>query len=204
MSKKQQTLLTPPPPLDVPDLGMLGVGLVHEIANPLTAALLHMESLRSDIEAIEKSIRSTQNYISTKQTISWFNAQVQAKKVINQLESQVPGLQAEVDCPLGIKLHGSAYKFRMILTNIILNSAQSYSHEPTKRVNVKIRPTNNGLVVTIRDYGRGFNVKSQAPGLGLTITGNFVMNDFRGSINHKRPAGRFRKGTVCTITLNNY
>lgn len=204
MSKKQPTLLTPPPPQDVPDLGMLGVGLVHEIASPLTAALLHMESLRCDIEAIEQSIRSTQNYIGAKQTLRWFSPELQAKKTITQLKLQAPELQARLDCPAGIKLHGSTYKFRMILANIIMNSVESYSSESTKKVEIKIRPTNSGLVMTIRDYGQGFSGKPQTYGLGLTVTRNFVISDFKGSLLHKRPIGKFRKGTICITTLNNY
>lgn len=181
------------------ELGRLSATLLHEISNPLTAALLHLENARTDPSSLreaKRSIKTLKRYVEaarqqvrkesvlTDFSISTSIAQIKrvvtplAKKAgVNLVFSSIP------DC----RLYGDPVKFQQILANLIVNAIEAYQSQVdsslVKPVRVQLSSAAHTLSIEVSDWGQGidqgqishifapfYTTKSQAGhGLGIGL-----------------------------------
>lgn len=154
------------------ELGRLSASLIHEISNPLTAALLSLE-VTDNSSAVQKArwnMQVLRRYVeAARQQLRLASRPVSfaVAPQIRQLKRLMLPLakQARVELqfgsvPAGCRLFGDPVKFQQILANLVTNALQSYAEidksqpePPLVRVAFATQPTI--LVITVTDWGMG-------------------------------------------------
>lgn len=198
------------------DFGILGLGLLHDIANPMTAIILGMERLNADIHNVQSIILTAQQHISQTGQAKRFRLAPEVRRIANQVSKNAADpVKIILDIPADLSLRCSLFKFQLIINNLLTNAVEAY--EPGqfgKPIKVTATSTDRGVRIVIRDYGRGlspaqikqivqpfYSTKQGAIqhfGLGLTITRHLITEDLGGSLTIHGSAG---KGCRFTIVL---
>lgn len=154
------------------ELGRLSAHLLHEISNPLTAAMLHLEHpthqqtlsirrakrnmllLQRYIEAVRQQLRreSIVQRFSTKSQLE------QVKRIITPL-ARSRGVKLHIDISNNYYLVGDPIKFQQIIANLVVNAVDAYQTKPdhaaSKGVIVQMVQKSQWLIITVTDYGGG-------------------------------------------------
>jgi two-component system C4-dicarboxylate transport sensor histidine kinase DctB len=179
-------------------LGRLSAHLLHEIANPLTAALLHLDQSTDrtspEIRQARRSMQLLQRYVeAARQQIRQQDRPrsfalrpqfEQLKRVILPLVRQA-NVQLIIEPLPDCQLYGDPVKFQQILANLMVNAIDAYRHDTANNLGrpIRVRLTSDSRLLTIRviDWGEGiapsqlgqifepfYTTKTQ-PGRGLGI-----------------------------------
>ena len=155
------------------ELGRLSASLLHEISNPLTAALLHLEMSDQKSPSVRKAKRDIQllrRYVDAARqharqeskparfpVISQFE---QLKRVINPLARHA-SVQLEFGDLPRCQLFGDPVKFQHIFANLIINAIEAYNDDGTKHqaslVKISFHLKSTTLTVQVKDWGRGIS-----------------------------------------------
>lgn len=179
------------------ELGRLSASLLHEISNPLTAALLHLELIdqpSSEIRETKRNLQLLKRYVEAarqqaRQTAQSTNFYVQPelnqlKRVVLPLARQA-GVHLDMETMPQAQLYGDPVKFQHLVANLIVNAIQAYSgcdpFDQAALVRVSIYCTKDWLTVQVTDWGKGiapselprvfepFYTTKDEPGQGLGI-----------------------------------
>jgi signal transduction histidine kinase len=151
------------------DLGRLSASLIHEISNPLTAALLHLDQANDhqsvSIKATKRSLNVLKRYIeaarkqlNNQAENTSFYIDNQINEVRRLLEPMARLYKVALDIPRTphIKLIGDPVKFQQIISNLILNAIEAYEDiNQGNTVSLRVKTTSKGVVITVRDKGVG-------------------------------------------------
>ena len=179
-------------------IGRLSASLLHDIRNPITAAMLWLEQSDNQqsthIRHVRRSIRLLQRYVEAahqqiRQESHYRNFFVQSeleqvKRILAPLAKH-RGVKLQFAPAAGYKLYGDPVKFQQIIANLVNNSIDSYGSglyaSGQKLVSIDVYIRQNYLVVEVGDHGCGitadqlarlfqpfYSTKSNA-GLGLGI-----------------------------------
>lgn len=157
------------------ELGRLSATLLHEISNPLTAALLHLDgskySSRPGVKDARRSIKLLKQYVdaarqqlqheSTLTDFRLVSVMAQVKRVVVPL-SRRAGVTLIFHPTPNCKVYGDPVKFQQILANLIVNAVEAYQSTEDnllKPVEIDIHCDEHFLTLQVRDWGQGINYK---------------------------------------------
>lgn len=154
------------------EFGRVSASLLHDLANPLTAAAINLEEAGSkrgsklvaqamvSLGHIERYIKTARKQLQGTGEKHTFNVAKEVTDVAdllkNQLSSARVGLQLNLDPE--ITVYGDSVAFHRIIANLLVNAIQSFGvKKPTtkREVIVTATRTDNQLVVTVQDNGLG-------------------------------------------------
>ncbi|MFI5271135.1 MAG: sensor histidine kinase [Candidatus Saccharimonadales bacterium] len=215
------------------ELGRLSATLLHEISSPLSTAILQLESApikdSDQIKSARQNLKHIQNYVESARSQIRNNSSRSKTFCIRPHLLQVLFLtqpyarSKSVDLAFEnmphFKLNGDFVKFQQTLVNLIMNSIDAYSDQPSpvprKIVRLVIDEDPGSITIHVIDFGMGIPRKevqnifepfystkykrsSSGLGIGLTIVKQHVENDFHGRINVRSSA---RLGTIFSVRL---
>ncbi|CAN5145909.1 hypothetical protein BH09PAT3_BH09PAT3_0830 [soil metagenome] len=158
------------------EFGRIGATLVHEIANPLTAASLHLEELnrqqhselvrqvQRNLQQLERYLVAARKQIKRESNLRTFSIGVELKQVAHLLTNRARRAEVRliVDKVSNVKIYGDVVKFNQLVANILANAidaSEKISNGELKRVIVHVSRENDETVITILD--RGVGIKPQ-------------------------------------------
>lgn len=154
------------------EIGRLSASLLHEISNPLTAALIYLES-QNEIESLNikqarRNIILLQRYVEAARqqvrnegevTNFFIRQQIdQVRRVVIPL-ARSKGVDLKFEISPNFKIYGDPVKFQHIVANLIINAIDSYEDMPLprqlKRVTIDLENERQWLVIRVLDRGKG-------------------------------------------------
>jgi two-component system C4-dicarboxylate transport sensor histidine kinase DctB len=121
------------------ELGRLSASLLHEISNPLTAAMLYLEQYDDQqspyIRQVWHNMRLLQRYVEAarrqvrqESVTASFGVQAQLNQVRRLLTplARRAGVQLRFQPAPNHKLYGDPVKFQHIITNLVINAIDAY------------------------------------------------------------------------------
>ncbi len=161
------------------EIGRLSAALLHEISNPLTAAMLWLEQYGNQqsphIRHVRRSIRLIQRYVEAahqqvRRESQYRNFFVQSeleqvKRVLAPLAKR-RGVKLQFMTAAGYKLYGDPVKFQQIIANLVNNAIDSYGSSScasdSKLVRLDLHIRQNYLVIEVCDQGCGITTDQLA------------------------------------------
>lgn len=154
------------------ELGRLSATLLHEISNPLTAAILHLE-LHHDqdspnIRQAKRNIQILQKYVdAARQQLRYESSPTnfylrpqlsQIRRVLTPLARR-RGVRLRFELDSNYRIFGDPVKFQQIISNLIANAIYSYATIPPstrqKVVSITITAKNQWIIIKVADVGIG-------------------------------------------------
>lgn len=208
------------------EFGRVSSTLLHELASPITAVLLNLEMVepskdnkflkraRLGLDHIEAYVLSARKQLRKEGEISRFNVLGEVRKVIELLEPQARSQNVNVRLNHEGRhyLTGDPVRFRQIIANLIVNALDAYrDSKDGEVVNISIESLNKSVTICVQDFGVGISHEalgqifepfyttkdsSRGTGIGLAITKQAVVEDFRGSI---QATSSVKLGTKFTV-----
>jgi len=211
------------------ELGRASASLLHEISNPLTAAMLHLElddrklphikRARRDLELVNSYVEAARQQVRGQCICTNFSIQAQLnqiKQVVTPMASKA-GVRVVMGKSPTATFYGDPIKFQHILVNLIVNAIEAYETKGggVRLVSVQLSGKGDQLTLQVRDWGKGI-ASSELPnifnpfyttkdrsgrglGIGLATVKQYVTESFHGSIQASKPDG---SGTRFVIELN--
>jgi signal transduction histidine kinase len=154
------------------EFGRLSAHLLHEISNPLTAAILHLEQHKGlsspGIRQARRNIRLLQRYVEAarqqvrqeSQSVSFYiRPQLSdIKQVLGPLARR-SRVRLQIETTANYRLVGDPVKFQQIMANLIVNALDAYLEEPAgdyaKTISVTFADEQQWLAIEIADRGKG-------------------------------------------------
>lgn len=153
------------------ELGRVCASLLHEISNPLTAAMLHLElsdrtspafrQIKKDLDALRRYVMSARQQIRNQSEVTSFciDRQIlQLKQIVLPLANRC-NVSLQFGAIPKCKLYGDPVKFQQIVANLIVNAIESYqdvgviSQRPLVRISFVY--SRSRLKVKVQDWGKG-------------------------------------------------
>jgi|GEM_PF-5759407 len=212
-------------------LGEAAAALAHEIRNPVQLFRGAIEFLRSLVpgEGVLKEVRGelgrayeltffleklADEFLSlsrTKKKDEEIELSSLLQKVVEESRpvAEPLGVAVQLELHPGLpRVRGDEARLRLAIRNLVENGAQSEPQD--RRVLVEARPEEGGVVIRVRDQGRGipaehrervfrpfFTTKEEGTGLGLAIVKQ-VVEEHGGRVELESTPGR---GTVFSVFL---
>jgi two-component system C4-dicarboxylate transport sensor histidine kinase DctB len=152
------------------ELGRLSASLIHEITNPLAAALLHLEQsahehnhsikrAKRNIHLLWRYVEAARQQVRQESRVGFFmsNSQLeQVKRVFMPLARQSE-IKLEIYAPQNYRLYGDPVKFQQIVSNLISNAIDAAKSCPKESRVIKLTVTVNRhyMVLRVNDQGKG-------------------------------------------------
>ena len=157
------------------EFGRLSANLLHEVANPLTAASLNLEQLdskqdpelvlqaRKNLKHLERYVESARKQMKGQSEVTTFNVRNELNQVLRILQPRAR--QANVKLHLNLdsnnySLTGDAVKFSQLVANLIANAIDAYAkveQSGGKRVEITFSRIGSGLACSVIDWGEGIS-----------------------------------------------
>ena len=158
------------------EFGRLSANLLHEIANPLTAAFLNLELVKPEVSSqvvqAQKNLKQLERYVDAARQQLRGSGQLQnfaVRKEITQLlrmiAPRVAGAQLQIVYTQAENhyLFGDPVKFSQVIGNILLNAieARTVNVVETKKPKIllNIKSQSNFLVCSVQDFGIGLSIE---------------------------------------------
>lgn len=211
------------------ELGRLSASLLHEISNPLTASLLHLEQVDGQraphLQNVRRSMLALQRYVeAARQQVRRSSQDItfrvraeldQVKRVLTPLAKQ-KGVKLRIQTLANYRLYGDPVKFQQIVSNLVINGIDAYELVPfspiPKEVVVSIAGQRDWVVLQVSDRGAGidqslmptifqpFSSTKSSSGKGLGMGLNIVKDYVRNDFGGSiRVASSPQRGTQFTI-----
>lgn len=152
-------------------IGRLSAGMLHEISNPLAAAVLWLEQcgnypspylrqVRGSIKVLQRYVDAARQQIRREGRRSefWVQAELdQVSQVLTPLAAR-RGVQLNFSQTGRCKLHGDPVRFQQIIANLVRNAIDAYDNCPAgtyKPVCVNIWGRPGRLIMIVTDRGCG-------------------------------------------------
>lgn len=156
-------------------LGRMSASLLHEISNPLTAALLNLElsdkqsagvrRARQDMKLMRRYIEAARQQVRLHGKATGFLVQPQLdqlKRIVIPL-ARKSGVRLNIGPAPDCRLYGDPVKFQHIISNLIVNAIQAHNgeddaiHDQAKPVRVTFSRDRGCLTIRVTDWGKGIN-----------------------------------------------
>jgi signal transduction histidine kinase len=152
------------------ELGRLSATLLHEITNPLAAALLHLEQsanehshsikrAKRNIHLLWRYVEAARQQVRQESRVGFFmsNAQLEQVKRVFMPLARRSDIKLEVYTPKNYRLYGDPVKFQQIVSNLISNAIDAAKPCPKERRVIKLSVTASRqyLVLRVTDRGNG-------------------------------------------------
>lgn len=153
------------------EFGRVSASLLHDLANPLTAAVLHLEeegerrrsklvnqAMRS-IGHIERYILAARKQLQGSSEPQVFVAEDEIVEVIELVRNQAikAGLAIQFKPPKVHRLHGDIVAFHRVVANLLVNAIQAYNSKPGRKQPIVVTTWDDNAVlyISINDHGSG-------------------------------------------------
>ena len=180
-------------------LGRMSASLLHEISNPLTAAMLNLElgekqsaavrRAKEDMKVMRRYIEAARQQVRLQGKATGFRVQPQ----LDQLQRIVAPLARKGGARLDIgpvpncRLYGDPVKFQHVISNLLVNAIEAYSEcgggcNQANLVRLTLSHDQDWLTVLVADRGKGiaaealprvfetfYSTKEQSRGLGIGL-----------------------------------
>lgn len=153
------------------EFGRIGASLVHDIANPLTAATMHLEELNRQqhsqlVIQVQRSLGQLERYlvaarkqIKRESKLRAFSVGAELKQIVHLLTHRArrAGVQLVIEKTVPMKLYGDAVKFDQLIANLIANAidASEKGGKSGRQVIVRATEQDGRTVITVTDHGVG-------------------------------------------------
>lgn len=158
------------------ELGRLSASLLHEISNPLSAALLNLElgdqqsrsirRARRDMQVLWRYVEAARQQIRQQSRPTSFCVQpqlCQLKRVVVPLARKA-GVRLDIQAAPSCRLHGDPVKFQQLVTNLVVNAIEAYDGERDRgqlaAVKVTLTPGDGWLTIQVSDWGKGIDTEA--------------------------------------------
>jgi signal transduction histidine kinase len=156
------------------EFGRLSAHLLHEVANPLTAASLTVEQLHNNrqpelIAQIGRSLHSLERYVEAARkqlrgqaTLVRFSVRDELNQAMTMLSplARKAAVTVSIDADKSARLYGDPVRFSQLVANLILNAIEAYPESDkseNREVQVKMTEGKNELIISVSDHGRGIS-----------------------------------------------
>ena len=212
------------------ELGRLSASLLHEISNPLTAALLHLELSGQDSHSIrqaQRDMRLMQRYVEAARQQVRQNGRAtsfcvqpqlgQVKRIVVPI-ARGAGVRLEIKPAPNCTVYGDPIKFQHTITNLLVNAIEAYGEDCSRHqgalVKAMISASPGWLTIQVTDWGQGiaadmlphifdtFYTTKDRPGHGLGI-GLAIVKEY-ATVDFGgsiKVSSSRRKGTQFTLKL---
>lgn len=162
-------------------IGRLSASLLHEINNPLTAAMLwleqcsarkspHIRHVRNNIHLLQRYVEAARQQIRCGGQCQEFELEpelAQVRSILRPLAKR-RGINLRFVSAKGLRLYGDPVKFQQIVANLVRNAIDAYDSCPPERRHRPVRliagSSLSGLRIIVSDRGCGID-KEQMPQL---------------------------------------
>jgi two-component system C4-dicarboxylate transport sensor histidine kinase DctB len=156
------------------EIGRLSAVLLHEINNPLTAAMLwleqcngqqspHIRYARSSVRLMHRYVEAARQQLRFENRYRNFCVQAELDQAGHVLEALAKrrGIRLSFAPAGGCKLYGDPVKFQQIIANLVRNAIDAYDNCPPSRghkpVRLDLRVCQDYLVIKVADKGCGMS-----------------------------------------------
>lgn len=157
------------------ELGRLSASLLHEISNPLTAAILHLEQHHDqeslNIRQAKHNIQLLQRYVEAarqqlrqeSQPVNFYiRPQLsQIRRLLTPMARRA-GIRLRFSLEANYRLYGDPIKFQQILANLITNAIDAYGDvsrlNSQQEVKIVISGKQHWVFLRVSDRGQGIPV----------------------------------------------
>lgn len=155
------------------EFGRLSANLLHEVANPLTAASINLEQIdskqhsslvvqaRKNLRQLERYVQAARKQLKGQGEITTFDVRTemgQLMRLVGPL-AQKQHVTVLVNITGKPKLTGDAIKFNQLIANLVRNAVESYSGSSrpaeAKQVMVTISARRHAVTCSVQDWGKG-------------------------------------------------
>lgn len=192
------------------ELGQLGVTLLHDLANHLTALTLEIEGLQSSQNSralaraqeitgyLEKVVDSTRTRLRGDTQKQTFNIIRKTTEVIDFLGYKAAHANVTIDWQppaRSWKYTGDPTCFSQVVAILVSNAIDAYGNATSGRLSISMRRDAKNIIIVISDWGKGISksqrkllfkpfhtTKKTGLGIGLFIARQTVVVNFGGDI----------------------
>lgn len=206
-------------------LGKNANGIFHDMINPLTSIILHIDSTKSqELKEVASNlslfVNSMQKQIQNKDIKEWFRVSESIKESILLIKYKALYKNVRIISLLqnDYLIYGNKNNFIRILLNIINNAIESYDNCKKEKQDVVIKSfiQDEIINISISDFGCGISTKNKkkifkyfytnkndGSGIGLATTNHIIKKYFKGKIQFE---SQLEKGTtfIIKIPIKNY
>ncbi len=161
------------------ELGRMSASLLHEISNPLTAAMLYLEQynyrqthairqVRRNIMLLQRYVEAARQQVRHESLITNFSVRPQIEQVRRILTplARRKAVLLQFQAATNYKLWGDPVIFQQILANLIANAIDAYdiaeqSSVSSKTVTISFRNAPEWLLIEVIDHGIGITPEQQ-------------------------------------------
>lgn len=154
------------------EFGRIGASLVHDIANPLTAATLQVEELtkhqqstlvtqvQRNLQQLEKYLIAARKQIKRESELRTFSVGAELRQVAKLLSHRARrnNIAITVRKMPTIRLYGDVVKFNQLVANVLANAVESYdglAKAGNREVTIALAAEDGYATITITDHGAG-------------------------------------------------
>jgi signal transduction histidine kinase len=154
------------------ELGRLSASLLHEISNPLTAAILYLEQVedqqapsirhaRHNIQLLQRYVDAARQQVRQESQPTHFQVSPQIDQVKRLLRplAKRSKVKLKIQQAANYRLYGDPVKFQQIVTNLIVNAIDAYNSDlvisHNRTVMVSLTSRHQWLLLQVTDWGRG-------------------------------------------------
>lgn len=154
------------------EFGRLSANLLHEVANPLTAASLNLQQLtgrqnksvvqaQANIKRIECYVIAARKQLQRESPATRFLVDIELQEIKQLLIPLAKSKQIDliVITPASYELYGDTVKFHQLISNLIVNAIDAYSDTNiayhARQIRVGLSATKSSVVIQVSDYGVG-------------------------------------------------
>ena len=158
------------------ELGRLSASLLHEIASPLTAAILNLElsdqrspairQVQRDIQLLKRYVEAARQQVrqQSRPTVFCVQPQLEELKLVVRPLARQAGIRLDIGTAPDCRLRGDPVKFQQLLTNLIVNAIEAYTEDPPGNymslVRVVLARDRSWLIVRVTDWGTGITAEA--------------------------------------------
>ena len=156
------------------EFGRVSATLLHEVANPLTAASLNLELFdgtesrtiaraRKNLQQLERYVYAARQQLKSQGKLETFSVRNEFKRLSLVMEPIAikNGVRISFESANNYKLFGDPVKFNQLLANLISNAIDAYenilTNEAQKTVQIKVKNSTKFLKLSIVDWGNGIS-----------------------------------------------
>lgn len=163
--------------------GRLAAGIVHDIANPLTAVSLNLEQLQSTkVKGFEKAKKNIEEALIASKRMENFviavkkqlqlqeelrkfslNKEIEQAISVLSYKTKKENVTIKFEAAKEIVLFGNSIKMNQAITNLLADAIDSYkslSLDKKRIVEVKIKEKDDNIEISVQDYGKGIPAKN--------------------------------------------
>jgi signal transduction histidine kinase len=160
------------------EFGRISAGLMHDVANPLTAISLNLDQLQNNTQSVlltkardslkylERYLNAARKQLKLQDTVTSFSTVDELQQVMSILEHKAKEAQVTLQfmATEDVQLDGDAVKFSQLCANLISNAIEAYpaAQHAKKVVDITIKKQAAKVILTVSDTGTGVAKKDQA------------------------------------------